>query len=156
MRISSDLFNAFIKCPTKRWLRASSEPASPPRGKRRQKSEKSSAKHIDVSAVIQNQILSWKSVEKHLSGTDRRRAARWRSGLARLVAGSGIVWTKASVNPWRLGRTFPRSPLSGESGGLALRRFDDSPKWDGSRCALYESALLAPRHCARTLAFLHL
>jgi predicted RecB family nuclease len=28
MRISSDLFNAFLKCPTKCWLRASGEPAS--------------------------------------------------------------------------------------------------------------------------------
>ena len=28
MRISSDLFNAFLKCSTKCWLRASGEPAS--------------------------------------------------------------------------------------------------------------------------------
>src|SRR5271167_2809493 len=28
MRISSDLFNAFLKCPTKCWLRAAGEPAS--------------------------------------------------------------------------------------------------------------------------------
>ena len=28
MKISSDLFNAFLKCPTKCWLRAAGEPAS--------------------------------------------------------------------------------------------------------------------------------
>jgi hypothetical protein len=28
MRISSDLFNAFLKCSTKCWLRASGEPAA--------------------------------------------------------------------------------------------------------------------------------
>jgi len=28
MKISSDLFTAFLKCSTKRWLRAGGEPAS--------------------------------------------------------------------------------------------------------------------------------
>ena len=116
--------------------------------KKKAKERKSSAKHIDVSAVIQNQILSWKSVEKHLSGTDRRRAARWRSGLAPFVAGSGIVWTKASVNPWRQGRSyFPEAHL------WLVSRWGGQPSSSPGKLSVSSAVHILPVHRSSDIPF---
>src|SRR6516164_4861016 len=75
MRISSDRFNAFLKCPTKCWLRAAGQPASGNAYAEWVKSQNGSYYGIEIERLLSGTPKGEVAVSPPLEDL---KAARWR------------------------------------------------------------------------------